>query len=418
MSKVIVAHPNKQHSFFTATGVKESGLLFKYITTVYDRPGAITYTAKKLLKGKNLKRANGRHCDKLDDSDVIQFNEMSCLISLAMSKVPRLNKIREKHRRKMCDAFGVNVAKYAIKNNVDAVVMYDSTALSCFSYLKKHAPQIKCILDVSIATRQYMQQIFNKDIEETGIEDIKREQWLLWDQQFLDMIQKEVDYSDYFLAPSQFVKKSLRFCGAREDQIKIVPYGVDIKLFPKRSDFDVADNKPLELIYVGFTSYRKGIHHLLNVVKQYTKDELKITLCGDYDRESPLYKDYCDAENIDFAGFVTRDQLAEKYQAADAFVLFTLGEGLAQVGEEALACGVPLITTEYSGVNDLVENGKNGFVVDFSEKALKERFDWCIANRQALRGMTDYARQTAEKYSMENYYRSVGRAVEEIVKGE
>lgn len=418
MSKVIVAHPNKQHSFFTAVGVKESGLLFKYITTVYDRPGAITYNAKKLLKGKNLKRANGRHCDGLDDADVIQFNEISCLISLAMSKVPRLNKMRELHRRKMCDHFGIHVAKYAIKNNVDAVVMYDSTALSCFTYIKKHAPKIKCILDVSIATRQYMQRIFNKDIKETGIEDIKREQWLLWDQDFLNMIQKEVDYSDYFLAPSQFVKKSLIYCGAREEQVKIVPYGVDVKLFQKRRADIAACEGPLELIYVGFTSYRKGIHHLLNVIKQYTKDELKITLCGDYDKESPLYTNYCNADNIEFAGFVTRDQLTEKYQAADAFVLFTLGEGLAQVGEEALACGLPLITTEYSGVNDLVEDGKNGYVVNFSEKSLKECFDWCIANRQALREMTDYARQTAERYSMENYYKSVGRAIEEILKGE
>ena len=49
---IIVAHEGKQHSFRTATALYQKGYLFKYITTLYDKPFSLPRIIKTLLNGK------------------------------------------------------------------------------------------------------------------------------------------------------------------------------------------------------------------------------------------------------------------------------------------------------------------------------------------------------------------------------
>lgn len=63
--KVLLVHPGKQHSFETAKALKEAGVFYKYVTTVYDKDNSLTNKIKHLLKGKNLKKANTRKCPYL-----------------------------------------------------------------------------------------------------------------------------------------------------------------------------------------------------------------------------------------------------------------------------------------------------------------------------------------------------------------
>ena len=74
--RVIVAHPDRQHSFFLATALKKKGILDAYITTIYDKETSITARVKKILKGNIKKKAASRKCEFLDDKDVIQYNEL------------------------------------------------------------------------------------------------------------------------------------------------------------------------------------------------------------------------------------------------------------------------------------------------------------------------------------------------------
>ena len=119
--RVIVAHPGKQHSFQLATALKQNGLLYKYITTVYDRPGSLTALAKKILKGNLRKKAETRKTDSLTNEDIIQFNEFRALLLLLISKIPKSDKIWKKACSMLADSFGRKVARYANKEQVDAI---------------------------------------------------------------------------------------------------------------------------------------------------------------------------------------------------------------------------------------------------------------------------------------------------------
>ena len=140
--KVLVAHPLKQHSFQTAMALKEAGMLEKYITTVYVKDGSLTKKILPFLKGNTKKKAESRSCPPLDN-DVKQILEFESLAYLGMQRITKLKLFRRWFIRIVINQFGIKVAKYAIKHNVDAVIMYDTTATTCFEYLKKHAPHIK-----------------------------------------------------------------------------------------------------------------------------------------------------------------------------------------------------------------------------------------------------------------------------------
>lgn len=414
--KIVVAHPSKQHSFYTAIALKNTGELYKYITTVYDKPGTATRFVKNCSKGALRKKIATHYCPELDDSEVIQYYELDYIISLFLNRFPKLSLVREKHRQYVSNKFGRKVAKYAIDNNVDVVIMYDSTATQCFKILKERAPSIKRVLDVSIATRPQMKKFFEDDMSATKDDTLKKEFPLFWNEEYMKSVYDEVLLATDFMVPSNVVKDSLIYCGAKESDIRIVPYGVDIEKFAYR-ERKILGSK-LKLIYVGQVSYRKGIHHLMKIASD-LQDYIEVDLVGSYSKTDKLYTDYSSLPNVKFSGFVTRDQLAEKYYESDAFVFPTLGEGYGLVVLEAMSCGLPVISSDHAGGNDAVEENINGHVFPAGDdEALKQILLKLYKNRSVTLEMGKNARKTAEKLTWNRYYKCYPEQLHDLVKKE
>lgn len=413
--KVIVAHPGKQHSFQTAQALKRTGDLFAYITTIYDKPGSLTnFLNNSILKGDAKKKGAGRRCAALQDNEIVQFCEFRSLLNLFSSKIRLPKRFKVWMNDSMADSFGRKVARYAIKNNVDAVIMYDCTSNSCFEMLKERAPSIKRILDVSISHRAYLKETYEKDIEKYGIAAFREEQSFLWNENNMKRYVEEVKYPDVFLVASRVVKHSIKAQGIRENKIMRIPYGVDCTKFHYEKKRVVA--APLQLVFVGQANHRKGMHHLLRVMTRFTEKEVTVKIAGSIDKESELYTEYCAYANIEFCGFVTRDRISTLYQQSDVFVLPTFGEGFALVILEALSCGLPVITTQYAGGNDAITTGVNGIEYDaLSEEELEKAIRWFMEHPEKLPEMSEAARKTAEQYTWERYYEQVSAAVHDIV---
>jgi len=404
--KILVAHPGKQHVFQLLAALKKTGSLFKFITTVYDKDDSLTNKAKKFLKGKNLKKAASRKSTILNDNEIILYNEGGGLLLILLGKIGINKTLNNYFYRIIHRSFANKVAKYAIKNNVDAVVLFDSNVYDCFKKIKQEKPQIVCILDVTIASRLYMKEIYINDMAVTNDKELYKEQIHLWNEANIENYKNEFINSDYLLVGSEFVKKSIIPIIGSADKIVKIPYGVDVSQFNvTKKDYSTG---PLKLFFVGGVNRRKGIHHLLGVVSQYTKEQVVLSLAGGYDANSDLYLNYKDSENITFEGFVTRDVVADKYASSHIFVLPSLSEGLALVGLEALASGLPVLCTENTGVNDLITNGENGFVVPASDPAaFKAKIDWFIANRDKIESMSLAARNSVEGYSWDKYHERI-----------
>lgn len=409
--KIIVAHPGKQHSFRTATALEKKNLLEYYVTSVYNKKGSITHFLEKFSSGDLKKKLKTRFCRVIPDNKIVQINELFVIITLFLNRFPKIQYFTENWNYYVESLFYRKLMIFVKRTKPDALIIYNGSSNKHFSIIDNCAT-VK-IMDMSIAKREYIHEILQNEVEKTGLEIIKKMHMSYWNPRMIKSDIEGCKYVDYFLVPSEFVKESLVQNGIPQRKIKKVPYGVDIKKFTFKLRHKT-DNV-LKLIYVGNVSYRKGSHRLLEVVSKI--DGVELFLAGTYDCKSPLYINYAKLSHIHFLGFVTRDKLNDLYGKCDVFVLPSLCEGMAMVGLEAMATGLPLLCTHFTGVNDVVENGKNGFVYDADDnEKLKEYIEWFKDNQNLIPAMAEYSRQTSLKYTWDIYYENLANTVKECIK--
>lgn len=397
--KIIVAHPSRQHSFNTAISLKKEGMLYKYITTVYNKNTSLTGKIVSLLRGKSRKKGENRYCKELEDVDVIQFCEELGLLRLVISKF-HIN--CPKFHVWVMERFAKKVAKYVIENEVDGIIVFDGMAKQYLDLIKKAHPNIKIFMDVTICSMPYMKHVFEEDMACFHHKHFYKEEPLFWDKKIEKNVIDNFTNADYLIAPSAIVKESLLFCGIPKEKILMIPYGVSLDKFPYRQK--KISRGPLKLLYMGNVSYRKGMHHLLNVLSKFSKDDVILNIAGGYNPQDDLYQQHKHIENINFLGFVTKDVINDVLQDSDVFVLPSLAEGLAIVILESLASGLPVICTERSGGNDAITNYENGIVVKAGdEEDLYKAILWMRNNREKLPALSLKAHETAKDYTWDNY---------------
>ena len=416
--KIIVAHPGKQHSFRLAAALKKEGILFKYITTVYDKESSyLMKVVKKFLNEDNFNRANSRKSEDLNDEDVKQYCEFQALVTLLLLRLDKSKQLYRWWNRRVANYFGRKVAKYAIDNDVDAVIMYDSTALECFKILSKKAPNIKRILDASIANRLHTKTIYDDEINKTEAKEYISENKYMWNKKIMNELEDEIKYTQHFLVPSNYVKESYLFSGVNYDQINIVPYGFNISNenkveYPKTDEF-------VNFLFVGQVIYRKGINYLAEAFSMANRDNIKLNIVGKLEKNSQIVDKIKCNKNIKIWGMVTHDKMKDIYNQADVFVLPSLSEGMSLAGLEAMAFELPIICTTNTGVNDLVDDGVNGFVVPIGDAdAIKEKIEWFADNKDKILYMGEKAQEKVSKYSWSNYEKNIVSKINNILNPE
>lgn len=412
--KVVVAHPGKQHSFYLAEALEKENMLDSYVTTVYDGEHSITHFLGKFLKGDNKKRFLTRK-NEIFDQRVVQTCEIEGLLYLFLIRVKWGVKIRRHIESELHEKTYLKALEIANKHHTDAIIVFGGYKPLHKEYLEKHCPWVKCIIDVPTLTNPYVVNILERDIERTGDRYIRYEQSASWNEEGMNTIRFWSNNADGYLAGSNVVKKSLEYLGTPEKKIKIVHYGVDTAMFSQK--IYPESHEIITFVFVGAVNRRKGIHHLLPAFSKISPRKAKLIIVGKYDETDPLILQYKNKVNIEFAGFVTKDMVPAFYQKADVFVLPSLGEGMAQVGIEAMSSGLPVICTDVSGVNDVIVNGANGFVIPASdEESITNRMEWFIENPDQIEQMGKNARKTALTLTWDDYSQNVCKAVREVIQ--
>lgn len=154
--------------------------------------------------------------------------------------------------------------------------------------------------------------------------------------------------------------------------------------------------------YLG--GYGKGFDILLKAMRVCT-EEYTLCIVGDEPTQEFIeMKNNMKMYNVVFVGFKTKEELKEYYIAADIFCLQTRGDVWGLVVNEAMACGLPVITTGKCVVGmELIEDDKNGYVIPVEDyELLAEKIMKIGGNKQLQGNMSYYALQTSKCYTIEN----------------
>jgi glycosyltransferase involved in cell wall biosynthesis len=169
---------------------------------------------------------------------------------------------------------------------------------------------------------------------------------------------------------TQSLEDDLRSWGFKNKMIRLLR-GVDTSIFfPKTNS---SKNKKPTLIYVGRVSVEKNIEAFLDIKIPYHK-----IVVGDGPELTRLRKKYPDVE---FTGFLSGHDLAEKYRQADCFVFPSKTDTFGIVLIEALACGLPVAGYNVTGPKDILTHPYLGSTHDDLTTAVKN----CLSISQADR---------------------------------
>jgi glycosyltransferase involved in cell wall biosynthesis len=124
------------------------------------------------------------------------------------------------------------------------------------------------------------------------------------------------------------------------------------------------------LLHIGRLSSEKGVADLLEAVRILKNKHgpwCQLTVAGSGPEENRL-KEYVKAlgidENVRFVGYVKEDaELVRLYQNSDVFILPSYTEGVPKVILEAMANGLPVVSTAVGGIPEIVQDGVNGLLV-------------------------------------------------------
>jgi len=120
---------------------------------------------------------------------------------------------------------------------------------------------------------------------------------------------------------------------------------------------------------------------------------------------------------VRFTGEYDHGSLLEIEQSADIFLFPSLNEGMSNSMLEAMASGLPIVMTPTGGAEELVEDGKNGFLVDFrSARDIKKKLDILIKDAELRKRMGQESRRIAESLSWEKVARSYTEMYHEVKK--
>ena len=228
---------------------------------------------------------------------------------------------------------------------------------------------------------------------------------------------EEAALANGWVAASHYTAQTLTEHGIPAGKIHVVPYGVDLKHFAPRTQ-PPAKDAPFTVIYVGSLIQRKGLSYLLDAVRALKSQNIRLLLRGRGAVDRNLLKHYSDID-FDLKLGLPLPALVQDIQRADVFVLPSLTEGFAQVILEAMACGVPVITTANTCAPDVMAEGEHGFILPIRDsRAIEEKIVWGLEHRGALAAMGRCAADRAGLFTLERFRSGVRGAYQAMIESQ
>ena len=207
---------------------------------------------------------------------------------------------------------------------------------------------------------------FDKYKYESSIRKIKR---YLYEIFYIGFLTKLVSRNfAYITVISQELKKIFIQKGYKENKIKAVYFGVDVR--ENDIKFKLKRRGKASILFIGRVSKEKGCDCLLRACKRLTDQGKSFTLTLIGDGDIKYFSDMAVELGIDgrvlFAGY--KREVSGFLKESEIFVLPSTGEGLPISILEAMAFGLPVIASNVEGISEAIQHGENGYLVPVGDQ--------------------------------------------------
>jgi glycosyltransferase involved in cell wall biosynthesis len=395
--RILVAHPGRQHSHQAALALHEAGCLACYATGIPVSRRQFGRVWRWLLDRYSL----------YDEAPLLpESTQLNMLSSIA-------NRILLRHlpeyigipiQYEMYRMFDRWAAKLIARLHVDAVIAYENSALYTFEAARKIGAT--CILDA--ASLHHVEQ------DRHYVSRLPRAY-----KARIDLLKdKELSLADYIFTASDLAAESYLANGYSKSCVKTILLGVDLRHFRPAQTCGTR-HQSFTFAFVGSGTLKKGFDLVLDCMEVLLSEgvSLELLVAGRVDRQLLVNRNAVQRRIREY-GFVRQSELAALLTQAHCLLLPSRFDSFGMVVPEAMACGLPVIVSNMVGARQLVEEGRNGFVVPVgSHDALARKMRWCALNPELLKEMSMAARATAEQVSWPNYRRRFAAAVQKVLSG-
>ena len=372
-------------------GLRRQDMLDGLITDTWVPPSC--FLAK--IWGRRL--ADRFHGD-LREARVIAFNSSLILFEM-LARARALNEWKTIIARNQW--FQRKVASFlrsqlSTLNHKPLLLSYSYTALEPFRYAKSRG--WKTVL-VQIDPGPEEERIVAEEVARVPAlasewQAAPVEYWACWRQ--------ECDLADRIIVNSEWSREGLIRCGVPSEKLSVIPlaYGASevgdqkseirqVRSYPARFTQD----QPMSVLFLGRVNLRKGVARLLQAARTLRDEPVEFWIVGPVQIANA--ETAADNARVKWFGPVTWKETAEKYRAADVFILPTLSDGFAITQLEAQAYGLPVISSKCCG--GVVENGRNGIILEEPSAAcIAAAIRDCIADPSRLQHLAAASRVAKE----------------------
>lgn len=240
---------------------------------------------------------------------------------------------------------------------------------------------------------RYQSRLLSEESQRAGVSIEQPNDWIISREE------REYDLSDVIVAISTFAHNSFIAEGVQAEKMRLLTLPSTVSEFlpsagvlSKRID-RVLSNPQLRVLSVGTLSHRKGLLDLAEIIRlmepEISSRLITFRLVGPVAKDAePLISSLRD--RVEVAGKVEQSELPRMYEWGDLFILPTIEDGFAIVLSQAVASGLPIMTTTNSGGPDLISTDGNGWVLPIrSPQLFAERLRWCLRNRAHVASMVE-----------------------------
>jgi glycosyltransferase involved in cell wall biosynthesis len=322
----------------------------------------------------------------LSDARVIAFNSSVILFEM-LARARRLAEwetIIARNQWFQRKVVGALKSQLSTRNYQPVLLSYSYAALEPFRFAKLHGWKT-LLLQIDPGPEE----------ERIVAEEVARvpalaSEWQAAPPDYWASWRQECDLADRIIVNSEWSLEGLMRSGIPSEKLTSIPLAYEAlevgdrkaqirqeRSYPARFTRD----RPMRVLFLGQVNLRKGVSRLLQAAQTLRDEPVEFWMVGPVQIANETAVDNA---RVKWFGPVTRKETAEKYRAADVFILPTLSDGFAITQLEAQAYGLPVISSKCCG--GVVENGRNGVILEEpSAECIAAAIRDCVADPNRLR---------------------------------